>query len=177
MTGTPHLDEATSACSSTAGWMDLDNAWQRRLHPDQPRFQPDPRLRLRRLRKTAVRTVAEQTGQLRTLRVITYALVQPNRSPEPDHARLAEYAKDAKNTWHVKYELHDETPNLQAAPDPQHRNGWLMARRLLRTGAADGVLAVSREVISPDDTSYYRELCWIGDHSSFLELLIAEDGT
>lgn len=174
MTGTPRPSQAPSACSSTAGWMDQDNAWHRRLHPDQDHFQPDPRLRLRRLRKYSVRAVAERTGRLRTLRVISYALVQPSQNPAPDHVRLAEFAKD---TWNVKYELHDEVPSLQEAADPQHRNGWLMVRRLLRTGAADGVLAVSREVISPDDSSYYRELCWISDHSSFLELLVAEDGT
>lgn len=162
---------AATAAGDARDWMDQDNAVSRWMNRDRPHIQPDPRLRLERLRKNLLRTAAEGPGRTRTLRVITYALTSPRSDPGPDHARLAAYAAGA---WHVKRTLHDEAPDPHRAPAPQLRNGWLTVRRLLREGAADGVIAISRDVISTDDALYERELRWIGDHFSFVDLIIPE---
>lgn len=167
MTHVPPLG-ATST-GDAQDWMDRDNEMTRWLNQAQDRVQPDPRLRLLQLRKNFMRAAVEHPGRARTLRVIAYAQPQPNGDPGPDHARLRSYAE---GTWQVKYEIHDEAPD-DARP-PQQRNGWLMARRLLHEGFADGVIAISRDVISPDDALYERELRWIGDQFSFVDLIIPE---
>ncbi|WP_406482528.1 hypothetical protein [Streptomyces sp. NBC_01615] len=160
-----------TATGDTADWMDRDNATQRWLHRDRSHLQPDPRLRLERLRRNLMRTAAEGPGSTRTLRVITYTLIPPHGDSGPDHARLRAYAE---GIWDVSHEIHDEALDAHRAPAPQHRNGWLTARLLLRQGAADGLIAISRDVISPDDALYEHELLWIGDHFSFVGLIIPE---
>ncbi|MGW1364734.1 hypothetical protein ACWCQP_45930 [Streptomyces chartreusis] len=150
--------------------MDRDNALQRGLR-HQPYLQPDPRVRLERLRKTLMRTTAEGPGRTRTLRVILYTLTLPHGDPRPDHARLRAYAE---GVWDIRREIHDEVLDLRRPPAPQHRNGWLTSRILLRRGVADGVLAISRNMICPDDALYEQELAWISDHFSFVDLITPE---
>lgn len=103
--------------------------------------------------------------------MISYTLISPGGDPEPDYVRLRTYAG---GVWKIRREIHDEAADPHRAPAPQHRNGWLTARLLVRQGAADGVIAISRDAISPDDALYEHELLWIGDHFSFVDLIIPE---
>ncbi|MCX5063726.1 hypothetical protein OG895_43315 [Streptomyces sp. NBC_00201] len=169
MTRTP--PPGATAPGDTTGWMDRDNATHRWLHQNGPHVQPDPRLRLERLRKNLIRAAMEGPGRTRTLRVILYTLTTSQGDPETDFTRLRAYAQDA---FQIKREIHDTASRPDRAPAPQHRNGWLAARLLMRQGAADGVIAISRHVISPDDALYERELLWIGDHFAFIDLIIPE---
>ncbi|WP_369265242.1 hypothetical protein [Streptomyces sp. R35] len=169
MTHLPPL--GATAAGGAPGWIDQDNEMTRWMNQAQNRVQPDPRLRLMRLRKNLLRTAVEGPSRTRTLRVILYTLAISNSDPEPDFARLRTYAE---GVWDVRHEFHDTASRLDGAPAPQDRNGWLAVRLLLRQGAADGVIAVSRDVISPDDALYERELLWFGDHFSFVDLIIPE---
>ncbi|MGI5380722.1 hypothetical protein ACQEV2_42350 [Streptomyces sp. CA-251387] len=162
---------STPETQSAMDCMDWDNRTQAWLYPNRPQVQPDPRLRLERLRRNFMRAAVEGPGRTRTLRVIAYTLTTPNGHPEPDHARLRAYAE---GTWDIKRAIHDEAADPNHPAPPQHRNGWLAARLLLRQGAADGVIAISRNMISPDDAQYEHELAWIGDHFSFVDLLVPE---
>lgn len=143
----------------------------RQRHQLEPCAHPDIQLGLLRLRKAFMRTAVEHAGRTRTLRVVAYAFPAAGSDPAAEHARLQAFARGA---WHVKYELHDEPTDPRSVTTPQLRNGWLMARRLVRAGAADGIIAVSRDAISSDDALYEAELRWIADHFGFVDLIVPE---
>ncbi|MGW1887771.1 hypothetical protein [Streptomyces sp. NPDC001970] len=152
--------------------MDHDNKFARRFGGSVPRVGVAPGLRLKRLRDELNAPVFAHRPRTRTQRrVVAYVRTLNGVDPAPVFQVLKQEA--TKRGWQVGRRLHDKTGPLA----PQQSPGWLLARRLMHEGFADGVLVLDRSHISENDAEYEEELHFVADRHCFTALVVPEAAT
>ncbi|KPI29313.1 hypothetical protein OV450_7278 [Actinobacteria bacterium OV450] len=152
-------------------WMDRDNAVLRRWSSrgEQPVWETDPLPRLLGFRTDGVRGAEVGARQRqRTLKVVRY--VQTPTFEAAAQFEALELVACARH-WRVRREpcLDLDGPALL-----EHRPGLSAAKRLIRAGFADGLLAPRYEHISPNLREYERFLKDMADHGWFVALALPE---
>lgn len=153
-------------------WMDRDNAtrllWA--SPTEQPPRQADPLVRLRAIRADGARAAGGRAMQKgRMLKVVRY--VQAAEHDAGAQFEVLELVAQSRH-WLVRDEAcQDPAPALL-----EYRSGLTRARRLLRAGFADGLLAPTWEHISPHLAEYERFLRDMETHGWFLGLASSETG-
>ncbi|MGW6459853.1 hypothetical protein ACWF94_28650 [Streptomyces sp. NPDC055078] len=100
--------------------------------------------------------------------VVLYALCDTGGDPGGHLAQAHGLA--AASGWAVVASFADTTGDIP----PALRPGWARAQHTVRTGAAWGIVAVSRAGISRSDPLYRAELEWFAIHGAGLWLVRAE---
>lgn len=154
-------------------WMDRDNANRRQWEPAgaTPVRQADPLARLWGVRTDGVRAasdVARQNGRL--LKVVRY--VQAPERESNSQFEVLELVAQSRH-WLVREEQCLDTGGPALL---EYRPGLSAARRLLRTGFADGLVAPTYEHISPDLREYERFLKDMSAQGWFVALALSETG-
>ncbi|MFJ2217678.1 hypothetical protein ACIQVO_37370 [Streptomyces sp. NPDC101062] len=145
----------------------LDEWWA----PDRVRIRPDPLIRLGAARKrVADQRLACLETHGRTPRVCLYALAPPREQPARSFAAARTYA--VGKGWRVS----DDhcIPDRLSTTDPMHRPGWHTALHLIRSGHADGVVALTHTAISQHLGDYEFNLDLIDQHGGFIALVTPE---
>jgi hypothetical protein len=128
--------------------------------------QVAPGLYLKRLRERFNEPVFAHRPTKRPPHVVAYVRTVNGVDPAPVFDALGDEA--SKCGWHVGHRLHDETGLLA----PQQCPNWLLARKLMHEGFADGVLVWDRSHISRDDAEYEIELNFVSDRQCFTALVV-----
>lgn len=155
------------------GWMDRDNAIQRRWTGlgEGPVRQADPLSRLWGVRTDGVRAagdLARRNGRM--LRVVRYVQA-PQHEAGPQFEELELVARSRH------YLVRDEECLDPGGPALlEYRSGLSAVRRLLRAGFADGLVAPAYEHISPNLREYERFLKDMALHGWFVALALSETG-
>ncbi|AWN24814.1 hypothetical protein [Streptomyces sp. NEAU-S7GS2] len=151
-------------------WMDRDNEMLDLASASGVRQQPDAARRLQSLRAGNMDIVLRGIeARSRMPRVALYTLAEPGPETEAQHSALAQFA--GRRFW-----LPDGLFSDAKATHPEYRTGWSLLRAHLRSGFADGVVALSRDSISSNDAEYERQLRLVGEYRHFIALVHTETG-
>lgn len=135
------------------------------------RVASDPDAQLMSLRCGNLESVtAHLTAGGRVPRVYLYAAVGGEH--EPRHAFPLARAFAEERGWTV---VADGTiKDFYDWTSPRTRLGWAEVRRAVAQSAADGVVVLSRSVISPHRDEYEEQLDWFHDNGAFVALVTPE---
>ncbi|MBY8889303.1 recombinase family protein [Streptomyces sp. PTM05] len=134
-----------------------------------PVAEPDSYYRARRLQQLRIEgRHAALTPLDGPVKVVLYAMSCQESTLAEDLDRLETVARD--RGWQVVRRYTDTS----ADAEPVLRPGWQQARGDAGSGLAHGILAVDRRAVSRADEPYERELRWLGERLTFLELLAPE---
>lgn len=162
---------AQTTLRSGTDWRGRESALQHSLYSDGVGVAPDPDIRLMNRRcATLGHRVAQLKARGRTPRVCLYALTADSQGPVPglDKAR----ALAVREGWQVGAEqvfVDDYGPSI-----PATRSGWVAVQRQVRSGFADGVVALTPSAIAPCREEYESQLRWFTEHFGFIALVHAE---
>ncbi|MGI5484952.1 hypothetical protein [Streptomyces lavendofoliae] len=152
--------------------MDKDTEFIDAFSRSGGRRQPvNPGTGLRLLRERLNEPVFAYRSSVRARRVVVYVRTLPHQDPAPIFAALRTEA--TQRGWHVGHELHDAI----GPAAPQQCPNWLLARKFMHEGFADGVLVQDRTHISRDDDEYRHELRFVAERQCFTALLMPEAAT
>ncbi|MFC6067007.1 hypothetical protein [Streptomyces ochraceiscleroticus] len=163
-------------CQSTArrtqtSWIDRERDFEAWLKPDQVRVKAAPYVSLAAARRGHVeRVVAQLRTKGRVPRVCLYALTAGRQ--EPTHSLDAVRAFAERQGWQVG--PGKSYTDRHGVTDLMTRPGWSYVRQQIRSGRADGVVALTYSVISPHQDEYERQLDWFVDHFGFIALVTPE---
>ncbi|WP_432001561.1 hypothetical protein [Streptomyces sioyaensis] len=162
----------TRASSAPADWMDRDNEYDRMFRPDILRVATDRNLQLMALRKEQMERRLEGLRiRGRVPRVVLYARTVNGLRPDRSLVAASEFA--ARMEWQVARE--QTFTDCLSLTAPEDRYGWLHIKQHVKSGFADGVVALTRAIISPQLNQYETELNWFATNSGFIALVHAEN--
>lgn len=153
-------------------WMDRERAWDEVLHPDRPRIEADPLVRLMNARLGVLNhclALLQERG--RVPRVCLYALTVRGQEPTRSPSAARDFA--LRQDWQVGGSNQRITDRF-GTTDPLLRPGWSLVRFQIRAGYADGVVVLTHSVISPHIDEYEPQLDLIERHLGFVALLTPE---
>lgn len=161
----------STALRSGTEWVDRERAFDRSLHSDAVRFAPDSDIRLMNRRRANLgKRVAALKARGRMPRVCLYALTADPELPAPglDQAR----ALAVREGWQVGPE--QVFTEAHGPAIPATRSGWARVQRQVRSGFADGVVALTSSAIAPCRDEYEIQLRWLTEHLRFIALIHPE---
>lgn len=162
----------TRASSAPTDWMDRENEHDRWLRPDIPRVSPDRNVQLMKLRREQMERRLEALRiRGRVPKVALYARTVNEQSPERSLAAVREFAE--RMEWQVGRGLIFTDCVSEAVPEGRY--GWLQVRQQVKSGFADGVVALTRASISLTLDAYEAELNWLAMYGGFIALVHAEN--
>ncbi|MDJ1136288.1 hypothetical protein [Streptomyces iconiensis] len=155
-----------------AEWMDRESPFGQRLVPQAMGVGPDPGLcAMKRRCSNLARQVAVLREKGRTPRVCLYALTaHTGEVPTRSLGEVRAFA--VREGWLVgaRQIITDRTGPAR----PTVRSGWSRVRRNVRSGYADGVVALAQSAITPRRDEYESQLQWFEDHFGFIALVYPE---
>ncbi|MFD3909987.1 hypothetical protein [Streptomyces sp. NPDC058603] len=150
--------------------MDAERRLDEWRHPDRVRISPDPLIRLETARRRVLdQRLAYLEAHGRTPRVCLYALA-PLREPTRSFAAARTYANG--KGWRVS--ANRCIADRLSTTEPMHRPGWRWALHLIRTGHADGVVALTHTAIGQHLDEYELILDLMDLHGGFVALVTPE---
>ncbi|WP_251060337.1 hypothetical protein [Streptomyces sp. ISL-100] len=151
--------------------MDEERAFQARHDPSEVRVATDPVVRLMKARIDVLdNRIAQLWAVGRVPRVCLYAL--PIGGQEPTHSREKARQFALQKGWQTG--MGQAVTDRHGATDPQTRPGWSFVCQQIRSGFADGVVAVTHSVISPNLDEYEVQLQLVEAHLGFVALVTSE---
>jgi hypothetical protein len=166
-TGSPERPRSRKAPE----WMDAERRSEERWHPGRVRITPDQLVRLGTERGAVLdQRLTHLKAHGRTPRVCLYALTSLREQPAHSFAAARVYA-DGRG-WRVSADRC--IADRLGKTDPMHRPGWRWALHLVRTGHADGVVALTHAEISQHLDEYELQLDLMDHHGGFVALVTPE---
>ncbi|QKZ20328.1 hypothetical protein [Streptomyces chartreusis] len=167
------MTSQNTTCPSSAftDWMDRENDYERRFRPDAPRVSPDRDVQLMKVRREQMdRRIEAVRARGRVPRVVLYARTMNGLRPDRSLAAAREFVERMR--WQL---VRESVTDALDATSPEGRHGWQQVKGLVKSGFADGVVALTRAAISPHPYDYEVELTWFAMHSGFVALVHAEN--
>ncbi|WP_326692297.1 MULTISPECIES: hypothetical protein [unclassified Streptomyces] len=154
------------------GRLEGERGFGRSLFSDSVRADPDPSLTaMRRRRANLGHRIAALRGQGRVARVCLYARAMSD-AEVPARSLEAVSVFAAQEGWHART---GRVFTDQAGPSsPTARPGWIRVQQHVRSGYADGVVALTHSAISLRCDEYETQLQWFADHFGFIALVHPE---
>ena len=168
----PQRADADLPTRADMEWMDREGDFRGSLFPQAVRIEPDPRLRVMKRRRSDLgHRVAALRERGRVPRVCLYALgVSAQSAPALSLGAVRAFA--VREGWHVGTNqiFTDHTGPIH----PASRPGWIRVQRHVRSGYADGVVALTQSAVTPRWGEYETQLQWFADHLGFIALVHPE---
>ncbi len=151
-------------------WMDRDNALEQSLRPGVW-VGTDPNARLMRIRQEQLRlALTSLTSVGRMPRVCVYGLAVNGQIPHRSLAAAEAYAAEMGWLLSGSRTYVDEAE----LAGPSDRPTWTLVKSRIRSGFADGVVVLTRSLISRHDEAYERELIEVAEGRGFVALVHPE---
>ncbi|UNZ18187.1 hypothetical protein [Streptomyces sp. 891-h] len=154
------------------GWTDRENEADRQFRTEIPRIATGRNVQLMKLRLGQMERRLEAARIcVRVPRVGLYARTVNGQTPDRSLAAARQFAERMR--WQLVREgTFTDCLNVTAAKD---RYGWQQIKQHVKSGFADGVVALTRATISPLLDEYETGLSWFATHSGFIALVHAEN--
>ncbi|MET7606236.1 hypothetical protein ABZS96_27735 [Streptomyces avermitilis] len=151
--------------------MDRQLAFEAQLNPEAMHIEANPYALLEAARRENLgQVVAQLQSRGRCPRACLYALSVGGQAPR--HSLNAAAAFAEHQSWQVG--ANQSYTDDQGATDSLARPGWRLVRQQVRAGYVDGVVVVTRSVISSRTDEYREQLAWFEQHFAFVGVVVPE---